>query len=101
MSAEVVALISAGVAACSAAVSAYATVRSIRLQHALALRRSQLDRQEASEDLVRRYREPLLLAAFDLQARTCNIVQDDFLAWHLASADPDVWGARTMPVAVT
>lgn len=90
MSAEVVvALISAGVAVCSAAVSAYATARSIRLQHALALRRSQLDRQEASEDLVRRYREPLLLAAFDLQARICNIVQDDFLARHLASADPD------------
>ena len=46
------------------------------------------DRQEASEDLVRRYREPLLLAAFDLHARICNIVQDDFLARHLASADP-------------
>jgi hypothetical protein len=28
--------------------------RSIRLQHALTLRRAQLDRQEASEDLVRR-----------------------------------------------
>jgi hypothetical protein len=77
----VVALISAGVAVCSAGVSAYATARSIRLQHTL-------DRQEASEDLVRRYREPLVLAAFDLQARICNIVQDGFFARHLASADP-------------
>jgi hypothetical protein len=75
-----VALISAGVAVCSAAVSAYSTARSVRLQHAL-------DRQEASEDLIRRYREPLVLAAFDLQARICNIVQDDFFARHLASAD--------------
>jgi hypothetical protein len=48
MSAEViVALISAGVAVCSAAVSAYATARSIRL-HALTLKRSQLDRLEAT-----------------------------------------------------
>ncbi len=39
MSVEVVvALISAGVAVCSAAVSAYATARSIRLQHALTLK---------------------------------------------------------------
>jgi hypothetical protein len=83
-----VALISAAVAVCSAAVSAYATARSIRLQHALTLRRAQMDRQAAMEDLVRRYREPLLLAAFDLQARICNIVQDGFFARHLASADP-------------
>jgi hypothetical protein len=86
--AVVVALISAGVAVCSAAVSAYATARSIRLQHALTLKRSELDRQEASRDLVRRYREPLLLAAFDLQARICNIVQDDFITRHMASTDP-------------
>jgi hypothetical protein len=90
MSTEVVvALISAGVAVCSAAVSAYATARSIRLQHTLTLRRTELDRQEASMDLVRRYREPLLLAAFDLQARICNIVQDDFVGRHMASADPE------------
>jgi hypothetical protein len=54
MSTEVVvALISAGVAVCSAAVSAYATARSIRLQDALTLMRSEFDRQEASRDLVR------------------------------------------------
>jgi hypothetical protein len=85
----VVTLISAGgVAVRSAAVSAYATARSIRLQHALTLRRAQLDRQEASEDLIRRYRAPLLLAAFEQQARICNVVQAGFFARHLASADP-------------
>jgi hypothetical protein len=86
--AVVVTLISAAVAVCSAAVTALAAVRSIRLQHALTLERAQVDRQQASEEVVRRYREPLLLAAFDLQARICNIVQDGFLVRHLASADP-------------
>ena len=32
-----------------------------------------------------RYREPLLLAAFDLQARICNIVEDGFAARHRAA----------------
>jgi hypothetical protein len=86
--AVVVALISAAVAVCSAGVTAFTAVRSIRLQHALTLERAQLDRQQASEEVVRRYREPLLLAAFDLQARICNIVRDGFLVRHLGSADP-------------
>ena len=85
--AVLVALISAGVAVCSAAVTTYTTVRSIRLQHTLTLQRARLDRQEASEDLVRRYREPLLLAAFDLQARIHNIVESGFVARHMGSAD--------------
>lgn len=90
MSAAVlVALISAGVAVCSAAFTAYTTARSIRLQHTLTLNRARLDRQQASEDLVRRYREPLLLAAFDLQARICNIVEGDFVARHTGSSDPE------------
>lgn len=84
-----VALISAGVAVCSATVAAYTTTRSIRLQHALTLNRAALERQEATEDLVRRYREPLLLAAFDLQARICNIVEGGFVARHMGSADPE------------
>ena len=86
--AVVVALVSATVAVCSAGVTAFTAVRSIRLQHALTLERAELDRQQASEEVVRRYREPLLLAASDLQARICNIVQDGFLVRHLASADP-------------
>jgi hypothetical protein len=87
--AVVVALISAGVAVCSAVISAFATARSVRLQHSLADRRAEAERREASQDIVRRYREPLLLAAFDLQARLCNIVEDGFAARHLSSPDPD------------
>lgn len=74
---------------CSAVFSEFATARSVRLQHALADRRAEADRREASQDIVRRYREPLLLAAFDLQARLRNIVQDGFAARHLGNADPD------------
>jgi len=84
-----VALISAGVAVCSAAFAAYTTARSIRLQHTLTLNRARLERQQASEDLIRRYREPLLLAAFDLQARIHNIVHGDFVARHMGSSDPE------------
>ena len=84
-----VALISAGVAVCSAAFTAYTTARSIRLQHTLTLSRARLERQQASEDLIRRYREPLLLAAFDLQARIYNIVCMDFVARHTGSSDPE------------
>jgi hypothetical protein len=58
------------------------------LQHTLTLNRARLDRQQASEDLVRRYREPLLLAAFDLQARIHNIVQSGFVSRHMGSNDP-------------
>jgi hypothetical protein len=87
--AVVIALISAVVAVGSAVISGYMTVRSVRLEHALADRRAEADRREASEDVVRRYREPLLLAVFDLQTRLCNIVKDGFVARHLGSADPE------------
>ncbi|MEV0250845.1 hypothetical protein AB0H76_29920 [Nocardia sp. NPDC050712] len=85
----VVALISAGVAVCSAAVTTFAAGRSIRLQHKLTLNRASIDRREASDGLVRRYREPILLAAFDLQARLYNIVETDFMRRHMNSSDPE------------
>jgi len=87
--AVLVALISAVVAVCSAAFTAYTTARSIRLQHTLILNRTRLERQQAGEDLIRQYREPLLLAAFELQARIYNIVQGGFVARHLGSSDPE------------
>jgi hypothetical protein len=84
-----VALISAGVALCGAAFTAYSTARSIRLQDALSLKRARLDREQATEDLIRRYSEPLLLAAFDLQARIHNIIGSGFVARHMSSSDPE------------
>jgi hypothetical protein len=87
--AVLVALISAGVAVCGAVMTALTTTRSIRLQNTLSLQRARLERLEASEDLTRRYREPLLLAAFHLQARIYNMVQTGFIARHLNSADAE------------
>jgi hypothetical protein len=84
-----VALISAGVALCSAAFTAYSAARTIRLQDALSLNRARLDREQATEDLIRRYREPLLLAAFDLQARIHNIIDSGFVARHMSSSDSE------------
>lgn len=85
----VVALISAGVAVCSAMMSAFSTTRAIRLEHAQSLQRTRLERLEAHEDLTRRYREPVLLAAFNLQARIYNILGGGFIARHMNSADPE------------
>jgi hypothetical protein len=84
-----VALISAAVALCGAGFTAYSTARAIRLQDALSLNRARLDRRLATEDLIRRYSEPLLLAAFDLQARIHNIVDSGFVARHMSSSDPE------------
>lgn len=84
-----VGLISASVAMCSALVAAFSATRSVRLDHALSLQRAHLERLEVHEDLTRRYREPLLLAAFHLQARIYNIVESGFVARHMSSADPE------------
>ena len=81
-------LVSAGVAVCSVGVTAYMSTRSIRLQDALTVQRTRLERLEAKEDLTRRYREPLLLAAFHLQGRIYNIVNNNFFPRHMG-ADPD------------
>ena len=87
--AVLVALISAGVAVCSALVTAFTATRSVRLQHALSLQRARLERLEVHQDLTRRYREPLLLAAFHLQARIYNMVESGFVARHMSSVDPE------------
>lgn len=95
MSVDVLAaLISAGVAVCSAVMAAFVTTRSIRLQHTLDLQRARLERLEANEDLTRRYREPLLLAAFHLQARFYNIVNGDFIARHMGADQEERQYAR-------
>jgi hypothetical protein len=42
-------------------------------------REAVIDRELAAEDVLARYREPLAVAAFDLQSRLYNILQLDFL----------------------
>jgi hypothetical protein len=42
-------------------------------------RRAEIDRELVAEDVLKRYREPLAAAAFDLQSRLYNILELDFM----------------------
>jgi len=44
----------------------------------VAIRQSRLEREEKAEEVLRRYREPLAAAAFDLQSRLYNILRKKF-----------------------
>jgi hypothetical protein len=79
-----VALISAAVALASIILSLIATRSSERLQanleEARDLRREQASNKSRLEQVVNRYRDPLLYAANDLQSRIYNIVERDIVS---------------------
>ncbi len=52
-------------------------------------RREALARAEQAEVVIRRYREPLVRGAFDLQSRVYNIVVLGFLQRHLGEGTPE------------
>ena len=83
----VVALISAAAALLAALLSVVLSTRAARgtakLQDELERRRQQASKEELLEQVMSRYREPLLRAAFDLQSRLYNIVKQDFLRVYL------------------
>jgi hypothetical protein len=87
-----VALISGLVAVTSVVLSSYATVRTIRTQHELELRRQRLDRSDAAEEIMSKYRDPLLRSIIDLQGRIYSIVRLDFMQRHLGSGDAEQIG---------
>ncbi len=84
-----IALISGLVAVIGVALSSYATVRSIRTQNELELRRHRLDKSEAAEQITSKYRDPLLRCVIDLQGRIYSIVKLDFMQRHLGSSDSE------------
>jgi hypothetical protein len=84
----VVAVISAAVALASVAISVWSARGTIRLQDELDQRRQQASKEELVEQVMSRYREPLLRAAFDLQSRIYNIVRQKFLLRYLRQGDP-------------
>jgi hypothetical protein len=51
-------------------------------------RRHQLDKADQAEQLMSRYRDPLVHAAFDLQSRLYNIVRKDFLGKYDVNGTP-------------
>jgi hypothetical protein len=85
----VVALISAAVALLSVALSVWSARSTARLQDELEQRRQQASKEELVEQVMSRYREPLLRAAFDLQSRIYNIVRQRFLARYLQQGGED------------
>lgn len=70
-----ISLISAAVALSSAGLSLY----GIHLANRLQGEREKQNKEQMAEELVARYRDPLLRAAFDLQSRLFNIVRQGFL----------------------
>jgi len=84
----VVAVLSSAVALASVAISVWSARSTARLQNELEERRRQASKEELVEEVMSRYREPLLRAAFDLQSRIYNIVGQGFLHRYLQLGDP-------------
>lgn len=74
-----VSVLSAVTAVVSITIGARAARGTARVQYELELAKSRATKQELVEEVMARYREPLLRAAFDLQSRIFNIVRQDFL----------------------
>lgn len=75
----ILAVASAIIALVSTAIGVYGQNRTTKIEHELALRREAESKMARVEDLVSRYRDPLLMSAYDLQSRLYNLIQKDFL----------------------
>lgn len=75
-----VSLISAAVALVSIYLSTSAARRTARLSFELDLAKSRATKEQKVEEVMSRYREPLVRAAFDLQSRIYNIIRQKFLS---------------------
>ena len=88
-----VATISAVVALVSIVLSARATrstaVLQARLQEEAELRRAQADKAEQLEQVMARYRDPIMGAAFELQSRIYNLVADNFWEYIIHGGPED------------
>jgi hypothetical protein len=77
---EIAAIVTSVVAALIVAIFSYLGVRrTLEAQE----RREMRTREEEADRLLRRYRDPVVRAAFDLQSRLYNIVVNDFLQKYL------------------
>lgn len=90
---DVVSIISAVLSVLGAIVAGVMTTWSARkssmLEHALAEQRHRESKAEQAQEVLSRYREPLLLAAFNLQTRLHNAVGGDYLPRYLRHEDSD------------
>ncbi|BCJ73279.1 hypothetical protein CS0771_28230 [Catellatospora sp. IY07-71] len=90
---DLVSIVSAALSVLGAIVAGVMTTWSARkssmLEHALAEQRHRESKAEQAAEVLSRYREPLLLAAFNLQTRLHNAVSGDYLTNFLRHEDPD------------
>jgi hypothetical protein len=84
-----VALVSAALSVLAAVASGVMANRSRRLEHALERQRHRESKAERTEELISRYREPLLLAANSLQSRLHNGINGEYLHLFLYCGDPE------------
>ena len=71
-----------------ALISARISYRSARMSQRLASEREERTRAQLAEDFMRKYRDPLLRSAFDLQSRLYNILRNDFLGKYYVRGTP-------------
>ena len=90
MSTEIIVAISAAiVSVVSAVLSVVAGTRVTQLEHRLAVQRDEQARRIQLEDVMARYRQPVLRSAVDLQSRFYNIVQNRFLQRYFFASESD------------
>ena len=80
-----IAVISGAVALGSAGLS----LHSIRVSHRLEEQRAEKTKREKVEEVMSKFRDPLLHAAFDLQSKLYNIVRQDFLGKYYVNGSEE------------
>lgn len=86
---SIVAIGSAALSILAAVISGVMAQRSRRLEHELQQEQHRATKAEKTEEIISRYREPLLLAANSLQSRLFNGLALDYLPKYLHCGDPD------------
>ncbi|HET9911652.1 MAG TPA: hypothetical protein VFQ13_07175 [Anaerolineales bacterium] len=80
MSNEIItSIIAASVALISVAIGIYGQVRTTRLQHQLVQQREVQSQETKATEILAKYRDPLLRAAYDLQSRLFRLLSGTFL----------------------
>jgi hypothetical protein len=84
----IIALLSGAVALVGALIAVFGQLRSARFASELEALQQAEQRRLDTEKVVARYREPLARAAYDLQSRLYNILQQHLIETYLRDGDP-------------
>ncbi|MGH8904090.1 MAG: hypothetical protein ACRDYA_21020 [Egibacteraceae bacterium] len=81
--------VSAVIALLSVVLSSRAARATVMLKHELEMHQRRSSKEELVQELMARYREPLVRAAFDLQSRIYNIMRQGFLVKYRTEGTED------------